>query len=202
MVDWTTRHSINRISIRPFCARLVLFSWASWLLSTGTGKLSSCVSRAVGWWRCHTGFAVPGEEFDQTRSWLTLILDNSVLRSFASAILVRALSVERDRNSTHTCFNTKWNFGLGKLGKTGVKWTWGVWIAGSMMSAFFQQCPLFSPCNVFFFFSITNRNIWHGSGGRGEAWLQTTQLKPLLLVALEERTSVYTSLRRGSNWLA
>ena len=46
-----------------------------------------------------------------------------ILKSFASAILVRALSVERDRNSTHTCFNTKWNFRLRKLGKTGVKWT-------------------------------------------------------------------------------
>lgn len=168
MVDWTTRHSINRISIRPFCARLVLFSWASWLLSTGTGKLSSGVSRAVGWWRCYTGFAVPGEEFDQTRSWLTLILDNSVLKSFASAILVRALSVERDRNSTHTCFNTKWNFRLRKLGKTGVKWTWGVWIAGSMMSAFFQQCPLFSPCNLSSFFFLLQIEIFGMGVGEEE----------------------------------
>ena len=99
--------------------------------------------------------------------------DNSVLRSFASAILVRALAGKRDRNPAHTRLHTKENCGLRKLDKMSGVDKGHLWIEDSAMwsglSPTLNHFSLFVSClHFFFFFSTTNRNIWHGVEGGGK----------------------------------
>lgn len=126
--------------------------------------------------------------------------DNSVLRSFASAILVRALAGKRDRNPAHTRLHTKENRGLRKLGKMSGVDKGHLWIEDSAMwsglSPTLNHFSLFVSCLHFFFFlpQIEIFGMGWRVGERGEARLQTSQLNLLQLVALEERDlAVYKS---------
>lgn len=65
-------------------------------------------------WCRQRRIAVSDEEFGWRRPRLTSTLSGSDLRG--SAILVRDLSVECDRDPTHTCLETRGHFWLRKLG--------------------------------------------------------------------------------------